>query len=422
MSELSYCYHCGTRVKTDDELLGEPQYYCDNCGTRLKLYQPFAAIDRWMDDLTFDEASVVDEIEREMDAGYLITHNQLFEEFKISENRWQIEYFHSEFKKQFERLKLPDQQKFKSYVKQLAKLESPAIHKAVTQLPCRTTTYRLKVSCDVRAIFRLREHMNQRQIRFILIGKHDHIYDLFKQNVVASILERDKYCTLCGHEIYQQNLKAWIDELDSEREEEKVLEAIERDIDDGDYLTHERLFGNAPSLKDKPRPWNIKYGNWWQELDYFNALYSQDQKRFLLFVEQLVLLENPLEHSAVKELTNRSENYRLQVSPFVRVIFTLERADDGQYIRFLKIGKKDDEIYTVNENLWQIFSTFDYCLKCGQCYKSEDHSWMYEIEPDFGEYLIDVRKEFQGDLSNGYSLDELRARLEKEWEEEDQKF
>ena len=420
MNDLKYCYHCGTPVKNAEEMLGEPQYYCDHCGTRLKLYQPFAAIDQWMDDLTLDETRVVDEIEREMDAGYVIKHNQLFEKFLIPEKRWRIEYFHSEFDKQFDRLKLPDQQQFKSYVKQLAKLDTPALHKAVKQLPCRTKTYRLRVSCDVRAIFRFREQKNQRKIRFILLGKHDHIYGLYKQKIIASIQKTDKYCSLCGHEIYKQNLKTWIDELDPDQDEGKVLERVEREIDQGDYLTHERLFGNSPSLREQPLRWDIKYGSDWNGLDLFKKLYIQDQKRFLAYVEELVLEENPLDHSAVKELTNRCESYRLKISPFVRVIFTLERTDDRQYIRFLKFGKKEDDVTTVNDNLWQKSSTFDYCLKCGQFYPSEDHSWMDVIEPGLGDYLIDLREHDRKNPGERKSWEELKAKLQKEWEEEDQ--
>ena len=419
MTEFNYCYHCGNKLKTVEELHGDPQYYCNNCGTRLKFYGPHDQTGRWMDNLTPDEERIVDAIEREIDAGHVISHNQLFEQFSISERRWNIEYFDSEFYKQLDRLKLPDRQKFQSCVKALANRKNPATHKDVKQLTGKRKTYRLRVSCDVRAIFRLHSHQGRQHIRFVLIGKQDHIYDLYKQKVSTSIVEADKYCSLCGHQIHEQNLRAWIDELDPESEEEKVLEEIEKEIDAGLYFNHERLFGKPLSLKEQPLRWGIKYGTNWNDRIQFKQLYIQDQKRFLVYVEELALIENPLEHSAVKQLTNRPESYRLRISPFVRVIFTLQRSGDKPHIRFLKSGKKGDDSDTINGKLWQEFSNFDYCLKCGEIYRTEDHSWADVLEPGLAELLQDISTEARKNPEMFRPLEELKSCLREEEEEED---
>ena len=371
-----------------------------------------------MDNLTPDEERIVDAIEREIDAGHVISHNQLFEQFSISERRWNIEYFDSEFYKQLDRLKLPDRHKFQSCVNALANRKNPATHKKVKQLTGKRKTYRLRVSCDVRAIFRLHSHQGRQHIRFVLIGKQDHIYDLYKQIVSTSIVEADKYCSLCGHQIHEQNLSAWIDELDPESEEEKVLEEIEKAIDNGHYVTHEHLFGKPPTSKEQPLRWGIKYGTDWNERNHFKKFYIQDQNRFFVYVEELAFLGNPLEHSAVKQLTNRPECYRLKISPFVRVIFTLERTGDRPYIRFLKSGKKGDDADTINGKLWQTLSNFDYCLKCGEIYRTEDHSWMDVLEPGLAEFLQDVSTEARENPESVLSFEELLSNLREEEEED----
>ena len=391
MKELDYCYHCGTPVKTAEESLGERQNYCANCGTRLKFYQPYDSVELWMDNLTVEEEQIVDEIEQEMDAGYVISHNRLFEheKYPVSERLWKIEYFHSEFGKQFKRLKLGDQKQFKAYVKQLARRKDPTIHKQVQQLQSKWKTYRLKVSHDTRVIFRLLTREDQQYIRFILIGKQDHIFDLYKSKIATRIQESDKYCSHCGHEIYNIRDGSWIDVLDPEEEEEKLLEEIEKEIDNGQFLTHQRIFGQHLSLKEQPLNWDIKYTDEWNERHLFHKLYIQDQKRFLVYVEEIVSMENPLEHHAVKELTNRRGSYRLKISPFVRAIFSLERDNDRRFIRFLKPGREEDEYRTVNGTLWQANSLSDTCLKCGELYPTEDSSWADVLEPGLAEYLKD---------------------------------
>ena len=391
MTHLNYCYHCGTPVKTAEELLGEQQHYCANCGSRLKFYQPHDSVELWMDHLTSEEEQIIDEIEQEMDAGYVISHNLLFEheKCKVSERLWKIEYFHSEFGKQFKRLKLGDQQQFKAHLKQLARRKDPTTHKQVKTLHCKRKTFRLKVNDDVRAIFRLLTQGEQNSIRFVLIGKQDHIYDLYKQTVSTKIQETDKYCSHCGHEIYSIKDGSWIDELDPEEEEEKLLEKIELEIDNGQFLTHQRLFGQHLSLKEQQLNWDIKYTDEWNERHLFHKLYIQDQKRFLVYVEEIASMENPLEHHAVKELTNRRGSYRLKISPFVRAIFSLERDNDRRFIRFLKPGREGDEYRTVNGKLWQANSLSDNCLKCGELYEPGDDSWADVLEPGLAEYLKD---------------------------------
>lgn len=401
MTTLNYCYHCGTQVKTSEELLGEQQNYCNKCGTRLKFYQPFESVKLWMDALTSEEEQIVNEIEQEMDAGYVISHNHLFEheKFTISERPWKIEYFHSEFTKQFDRLKIGDQQLFKAYVKQLARRKNPKTHKQVKQLPSKWETYRLKVSYDVRAILRLLTQEDQHCIRFMLIGKHDHIFDLYKRKISSSIQESDKYCSHCGHDVvHYVKDGSWIDELDPEEEEEKLLEEIELEIDNGHFHTHQRLFGCPPSLKEQQLRWGIKYSDRWNERHLFHNFYIQDQKRFLVFVEEIASMENPEVHHAVRELTNRSGSYRVKISPFVRAIFSLEQDGESRYIRFLKSGKEDDEYQTINGNFWHTISNFDYCLKCGVLYRTEDHSWMDVLEPGLSEHLNDLSEE----MNNGH--------------------
>lgn len=404
MTTLNFCYHCGTQTKTSEELLGEQQNYCINCGTRLQFYLPYDSVESWMDNLSSEEEQIVDEIEQEMDSGYVISHNRLFEHEKcrISERRWKIEYFHSEFDKQFDRLKLGDREQFKSYVKQLARRMDPTTHKQVKQLrAAKWKTYRLRVSYDVRAIFRLLKREDQKYIRFILIGKQDHFFDLYKRKISSSIKESDKYCSHCGHEVvHYVKDGSWIDELDPEEEEEKLLEEIELEIDNGHFLTHQRLFGCPPSLKEPQLIWGIKYSECWNERHLFHNLYVQDQKRFLEYVEELVVMESPLEHIAVKELTNRRNSYRLKLSSFARVIFSLEQDGDSRYIRFLKSGKEGDEYQTINGKFWHTLSNFDYCLKCGVLYQTEDHSWMDVLEPGLSDHLKDVSEE----TDNGHYL------------------
>lgn len=401
MTTLNYCYHCGTQTETTDEMLSEQQNYCINCGTRLKFYQPYDSVELWMVNLTPEEEQIVDEIEQEMDAGYVISHNRLFEHEKcrISERRWKIEYFHSEFDKQFDRLKLGDREQFKSYVTQLARRKDPTTHKQVKQLRAKRKAYRLRVSYDVRAVFRLLKRGDQNYIRFILIGKQDHFFDLYKRKVSTSIQESDKYCSHCGHEvIHYVKDGSWIDELDPQEEEEKLLEEIELEIDNGHFLTHQRLFGRPPSLKEQQLIWGIKYSDRWNKRHLFHNFYIQDQKRFLVYVEELASMETPLEHSAVKELTNRRNSYRLQISPFARVIFSLEQEGDNRVIRFLKSGKEDDEYQTINGQFWHTISNFDYCLKCGDIYRTEDHSWMDVLEPGLSDHLSDLSEE----INNGH--------------------
>lgn len=400
MTKFRYCYHCGTRVNTTEEEMGELQNYCSNCGTRLRYYQKYETTNDWMDNLTSDEARIVDDIEKHMDAGYIVSHNQLFNEFKVPETNWKVEYFHSEFVKHFKRLKLCDRQQFQSYVRRLVTQKKPQGHKQVKLLPGNGNTYRLKVSYDVRAIFRLCTDTEQQRIRFILIGKQDHIYDMYKQKVNSNLHETDKYCSHCGHEIHYINDGTWIDMLDPDAEEGKLLDQVEQEIDRGHWFTHERAFGRVPSLTEQPLLWGLKYRARLSEHRNFTNFYIQDQKRFLAYVEELVLLENPLDHPEVKELTNRRKSYRLKISPFVRAIFSLERTEDTQYIRFLNIGKEDDDYRTVNGNFWCTLDCRDYCMKCGYLYQTEDCSWMDELCEGEVKYLKDSSEE----VKNGYYL------------------
>lgn len=109
-------------------------------------------------------------------------------------------------------------------------------------------------------------------------------------------------------------------------------------------------------------------------------------------------MENPVEHHAVRELTNRRGSYRVKISPFVRAIFSLEHDGDSRFIRFLKSGKEDDEYDTINGNFWHTISNFDYCLKCGVLYRTEDHSWMDVLETGLSEHLNDLSEE----MNNGH--------------------